>query len=232
MKIIGMLGGLGPPSTVKYYEWLTQGVQQRTGGTSQGARVLINALDGKDIAAFRARGDDEGEGAFFAAEAQRLQRAGAECILIASNTSHKNAPWVEDAVSIPLIHLAKATARAVVESGQRKVVLLATATTLEGHFYTDILRAAGLDVVIPDADERAYMDEAIYQRLVRNIVAPADKERFAEITKKLIKRHKAEGVILGCTELTLLSLPERFEVPFYDTVRIHVEAALDFAIEA
>jgi aspartate racemase len=232
MKIIGMLGGLGPPSTVKYYEWLTQGVQERTVGASQGARVLINALDGKDIAAFREAGDDEGEGAFFATEAQRLERAGAECILIASNTSHKNAPWVEEAVSIPLIHLAKATARAVVRAGQRKVVLLATSTTLEGRFYTDILRDAGLDVVIPDADDRAYMNDAIYKRLVRNIVEPADEDGFADITRRLINRHQAEGVILGCTELTLLSLPERFDVPYYDTVRIHIEAALDFAFGA
>lgn len=229
MKIIGILGGLGPPSTVKYYEWLTEGVQKRTGGVSHGVRVLINALDGKDVAAFRKAGDDEGEGAFFAAEAQRLERAGAECILIASNTSHKNAPWVEEAVSIPLIHLAKATAQAVIKAGQHKVILLGTASTMEGSFYKNILTDSALDIVIPDADERAYINEAIYTRLVRNIVEPADKDRFAAITKRMIGKHNAEGAILGCTELTLLSMPERFDFPFYDTVRIHVEAALDFA---
>lgn len=228
MKTIGIIGGLGSPSTVKYYEWLTEGVQQRTSGESHGARVLINALDGKDVAAFRRTADDEGEGLFFAEEARRLERAGAECILIASNTSHRNAPWVEKAISIPLIHLAKATGEAVAKAGQSKVILLGTATTMKSRFYTSILSDCGLEVFVPEDLDCEFMSEAIYNRLILNIVDPCDRARFAAITQELVGRHMAEAVILGCTELTLLELPKLISVPFHDTIRIHVEAALDF----
>ena len=232
MKTIGIIGGLGPPSTLKYYEWLAEGAQQRTSGASHGARVMINALDGKDVWAFRQAGDQDGEGHFFAKEALRLERAGADCILIASNTSHKNAPWVERAVEIPLIHLAKVTACAALQAGHSKVVVLGTATTLEGSFYTGILRDAGLEVAIPTAGDRAYISDAIYHRLVRNIVDASDVSRIADITKSLVEMHHADAVVLGCTELTLLSLPEALNIPFHDTIRIHVEAALDFAFSS
>ena len=230
MKTIGIIGGLGPPSTLKYYEWLSEGARHRTRGASHGARVIINALDGGEVWAFRQSGDQEAEGQFFANEALRLERAGADCLLIASNTSHKNVPWIESAVSIPLIHLAKATAQAAQDAGHVRVALLGTPTTLEGTFYSGVLRNSGLEVVIPNDADRVYMGDAIYNRLVHGIVTEEDVSRFAEIAIGLIQSYQAQSVVLGCTELTLLGLPEKLNIPCHDTCRIHVNAALNFAL--
>jgi aspartate racemase len=175
--------------------------------------VIINALDGGEIWAFRQSKDQEAEGQFFAEQALRLERAGADYLLIASNTSHKNVPWIEGAVSIPLIHLAKATAQAAQEAGHVRVALLGTSTTLEGTFCSGVLRDSGLEVVIPNDEDRAYMSDAIYNRLVNGIVGRADISRFADIATGLIQSYEAQSVVLGCTELTLLGLPEEAQHP-------------------
>lgn len=230
MKTIGIIGGLGPPSTIKYYEGLTSGIKERTGGQAHGAQVIINSVNGAEIAGFRAAEDDEGEGAFFVDQAKRLERAGADCILIASNTSHKNAPYIQKEISLPLIHLAQATADVIVEAGLQKVILLGTAKTMEGDFYRQYLDRAGLKIIVPDAEDRAFINESIYMRLVKNLVTDDDNARYAAIIKQLVEAHDARGVILGCTELTLLDMPSRVDVPLFDTVQIHVNAALDFAL--
>lgn len=230
MKTIGIIGGLGPPSTVKYYEGLTAGIQERTNGAAHGAQLIINSVNGADIAAFRKAGDDDGEGAFFVRQAKRLEAAGADCILIASNTSHKNVPYIEKEVSLPIIHLAQATADAIVKASLQKIILLGTVPTMEGDFYRRYLDQAGLKIIVPDDQDRAFINESIYTRLVKNIVTDDDNARFAAITQKLIEEHDAEGVILGCTELTLLDMPLRLGAPLFDTVQIHVNAALDFAL--
>ncbi len=228
MKTIGIIGGLGPPSTVKYYEWLTAGVQNALGGANS-AKIILTSVNGEEIKNFRLSGDTAAEGAFYAREAQRLEQAGAEVILIASNTSHKNAPAIMAAVSIPLLHLADATARHVVNQDVRRVGLLGTRLTMEGDFYVPRLQAAGLEVITPDDATRGYVSDTIYNELVRNVVTPEANQKFADIIATLAAQG-AEGVILGCTELTLLDLPAP-PVPLFDTVRIHVDAALAFALE-
>jgi aspartate racemase len=227
MKTIGIIGGLGPPSTVKYYEWLTEGVQQALGGQNS-ARIILTSLNGEDVKNFRVSGDKEGESAFYAREAKRLEQAGADFILIASNTSHKNAPAIEKAISIPLLHLADATAAYVRSKGVKKVGLLGTAPTMEEEFYKSRLAAQGLEVLIPEADDRAFISSSIYNEMVKNIVRPEVNAAFIDIIGKL-EAVGAEGVILGCTELTLLDLSS-VRLPLFDTVKIHVEAALKEAL--
>lgn len=227
MKTIGIIGGLGPPSTVKYYEGLTDGARARLGGVGS-VPIILTSVNGEDIKNLRTMGDSDAEGAFYAHEAQRLERAGADVILIASNTSHKNAPYVEKAVSIPLLHLADATARAAINTGVRTIGLLGTAPTMEQSFYRERLTAAGLDVIVPDAEDRAFVSACIYDELVRNIVRPEASAAFRSIILKL-HAAGAQAVILGCTELVLLDLAN-VNVPLLDTVQIHVDAALDFAL--
>lgn len=228
MKTIGIIGGLGPPSTVKYYEWLNEGAQKALGGNTS-ARIILTSVNGEDIKAFRLSGDKEAEGAFYAREAKRLEQAGADFILIASNTSHKNAPYIEKAVSVPLLHLAKATAQEVLAKGIKKVALLGTAPTMEEDFYKSHLTSQGIEVIIPAAEDRAFINKAIYDELVKGIVRPEINAGFLEIAHKLLQK-KAEGIILGCTELTLLDLSS-VPLPLLDTVKIHVAAALKAALE-
>lgn len=223
MKTVGIIGGIGPPSTVKYYEGLIQGVQVALGGHAT-AKIILTSLNGEDIKQFRLAGDVAGEGDFYAAEAARLQRAGADFILIASNTSHKNAPYVESAITVPLLHLADATAQAVVAQGLTKVALLGTIPTMEQDFYKTRLAAQGLEIMIPDADDRHIINDAIYTEMVKGIVRSEVNAGFVRIINKL-KDAGAEGVVLGCTELTLLDL-DGINLPVFDTVKIHIEAAL------
>lgn len=227
MKTIGIIGGLGPPSTVKYYEYLTEGVQKALGGQNT-AKIILTSLNGEDVKNFRLSGDKEGEGDFYAQEAKRLERAGADFILIASNTSHKNAPAIEKAVSIPLLHLADATAAYVRSQGIKRVGLLGTAPTMEEDFYKSRLTAQGLEVRTPESDDRAFISSSIYSEMVRNIVRPEVNAGFIDIIAKL-NDTGAEGIILGCTELTLLDL-DSVTLPLFDTVKIHVEAALKEAL--
>lgn len=227
MKTIGIIGGLGPPSTVKYYEWLNEGVQKALGGNNS-ARIILTSVNGEDIKTLRLSGDKDAEGAFYAREAKRLEAAGADFILIASNTSHKNVPYVERAVSIPLLHLADATAAYVYAKGVRKVGLLGTAPTMEEDFYKSRLIAQGLEILIPEAGERAFISNAIYNEMVKGIVRPEINAAFVSLIEKL-QQAGAEGIILGCTELTLLDL-SAVSLPQFDTVKIHVEAALKAAL--
>lgn len=227
MKTIGIIGGLGPPSTVKYYEGLNAGVAAALGGVNA-ARIILSSVNGEDIRQLRLTGDRDAEGAFYAAEARRLARAGADFIVIASNTSHKNAPYIEAAVDIPLLHLADATARAVRAAGITRIGLTGTPPTMEEDFYKARLAAAGLEVLVPDAPLRRAMGDAIYGALVRGIVRDEDNALFARASRELVAAGAA-GIILGCTELTLLSLPDA-GVPFFDTTKIHIAAALEMAL--
>lgn len=227
MKTIGIIGGLGPPSTVKYYEGLIEGAQRAFGGVVA-PPILITSVNGEDVRQLRIAGNADAEGAFYAQEARRLQNAGADFILIASNTSHKNAPNITAAIDIPLLHLADATAEAITRRGMKRVALLGTAPTMEEDFYKDRLKAAGLDVVVPDAETRHYISDTIYTELVRNIVTEAASAKFRDIIQRL-ENDGVEGVILGCTELTLLDLAG-CTVPLFDTVKIHVAAALKYAM--
>lgn len=228
MKTIGIIGGIGVPATVKYYEWINAGIQRALGG-QHSAKIVITSLNGEDVRKFREAQDDDGEGAFYANQAKALQRAGADCVLIASNTSHKNAPYIKQAVSIPLLHLAEATAHHVRSIGLKTVGLIGTAYTMNHDFYTSKLESAGARVILPNTADRVFCSNEIYNHLVKNEVRPNAEAEYACIAQKLVKRG-AESIILGCTELTLLNISEQVSVPLIDTVRIHVDAAIRFAL--
>lgn len=227
MKTIGIIGGLGPPSTIEYYKGLTEGSQQRLGGNNA-VKIILTSVNGEDIKGFRLSGDSQAEGAFYANEAKRLEQAGADFILIASNTSHRNAAFVESAVSIPLLHLAKITAGHIHALGIKKIGLLGTAPTMEEDFYKAHFTARGLDVLVPDPQDRTHLSALIYNELTQHRLSPAINDAFVTVAKKL-QQQGAEGIILGCTELTLLDFSS-LTVPLFDTVKIHIAAALDEAL--
>lgn len=216
-------------STAEYYRLINQGVSARLGGLHS-AKVLMSSVDFAEIEALQVAGDWDAAGAALADDASRLERAGADFVVLCTNTMHKVADRIEDAVSIPLLHLADATADAVKRAGVRRVGLLGTAFTMEQDFYRDRLTAAGLEVLIPDADDRADVHCIIYDELCMGKVLPDSRERYDEVIAKLVA-DGAEGVILGCTEIELLVDPDGpSPVPLFATTRIHAQAAVEWAL--
>lgn len=230
MRKIGLLGGMSWESTTEYYRVLNEGVRERLGGLHS-ARVVVSSVDFAEVAAMQADGRWDDAGRLLADEARGLQAAGAEVILIGANTMHLVADAVAAAVSVPLLHIADTTARAVLASGRRRVALLGTAFTMEQPFLRDRLEAAGLEVVVPDPDDRAQVHAMIYAELCRGLVLPESRAALVALIERLVDGG-AQGVILGCTELELLLDPDApvAGVPLYPTARLHALAALDEAL--
>ncbi len=229
MRRIGLLGGMSWESTAEYYRLINQGISARQGGLHS-AKILMSSVDFAEIEALQVAGDWDAAGAALANEASRLERAGADFVVLCTNTMHKVADRIEAAVSIPLLHLADATADAVRRAGVRRVGLLGTAFTMEQDFYRDRLTAAGLEVLIPDADDRADVHCIIYDELCLGKVLDDSRERYDEVIAKLVA-DGAEGVILGCTEIELLVDPDGpSPVPLFATTRIHAQAAVEWAL--
>ncbi len=229
MRRIGLLGGMSWESTAEYYRLINQGISARQGGLHS-AKILMSSVDFAEIEALQVAGDWDAAGAALADEASRLERAGADFVVLCTNTMHKVADRIEAAVSIPLLHLADATADAVKRADVRRVGLLGTAFTMEQDFYRDRLTSAGLEVLIPDADDRADVHCIIYDELCMGKVLPDSRERYDEVIAKLVA-DGAEGVILGCTEIELLVDPDGpSPVPLFATTRIHAQAAVEWAL--
>jgi aspartate racemase len=189
----------------------------------------MHSLDFAPVAEMQAAGDWAAAGAALAESARRLERAGARCILLATNTMHKVADAITGATSIPFLHLADVTAKAVRQAGRSRPLLLATRFTMEQEFYRGRLTAFGVEAMVPEPEERAEVHRIIYDELCRGVVSPASKERYREIIRGAIARG-ADGVILGCTEIGLLIGREDACVPVFDTTALHVEAALDLVL--
>ncbi|MGY1813522.1 aspartate/glutamate racemase family protein [Blastococcus sp. SYSU D00820] len=227
-RLIGMLGGMSWESTAEYYRLVNEGVRNRLGGLHS-ARVVLASLDFAEIEALQVAGDWDRAGQVLAAEAGRLEAAGAELLLLCTNTMHRVADRIEAAVSVPLLHLADTTAAAVRAAGLTRVGLLATAFTMEQDFYRDRLAAHGLDVLVPGAADRAEVHRVIYEELCRGVVREESRERYRQVITRLVDAG-AQGVVLGCTEIELLVGPSDSPVPVFPTTRLHVEAALDAAV--
>lgn len=229
MKTIGLLGGMSWESSLEYYRLINEGVKARLGGLHS-ARCLLWSFDFAEIEALQMAGDWDGAARAMAAAAQSLERGGAEGIVICTNTMHRLAPEVEAAVSIPLLHIADATARHILNDGRRTVGLLGTRFTMEQDFYRGRLESRfGLRVLTPDAPDRATIHEVIYQELCLGDVRENSRRAYLRIIDDLAGRG-AEAVILGCTEITLLVQPEHTTVPLYDTTRLHALAAVEWAL--
>jgi len=229
MKLIGMLGGMSWESTAQYYRLANELTRERSGGLHS-ARCLIHSVDFGRIEQLQAQGRWDDAGAQLADAARGLEAGGAQLLLICTNTMHKVADQVQAAVTIPLVHLGDATARAVRASGATTVGLLATAYTMEQDFYRGRLASHGLDVLVPDAANRAEVHRIIYEELCLGIVREESRRAYVTVIERLVA-DGAQGVILGCTEIELLIGPGDSPVPVFPTTRIHVEAALALATE-
>ncbi|OCI29664.1 aspartate/glutamate racemase family protein [Oerskovia enterophila] len=228
MRKIGLLGGMSWESSALYYAVINEGVKDRLGGLHS-ARCVLGSVDFAGVEEMQSTGDWEAAGALLAAEAVALERAGAELLVLCTNTMHKVADAIERAVGIPLLHLADVTAQAVLAAGLRTVALLGTRFTMEEAFYRDRLAGHGLQVLVPGADDRSTVDRVIYQELVLGEVRDASRDAFRRIIDELASRG-AEGVILGCTEIELLVRPADSALPTFPTTRLHAEAAVREAL--
>lgn len=228
MRTIGLLGGMSWESSALYYRLVNEAVRDRLGGFHS-ARVVLTSVDFAEVESMQARGDWDGAGSLLAREAQMLQAAGADCVVLCTNTMHKVADSIETAVDIPLLHLADVTAAAVRTAGLDRVALMGTRFTMEQPFYVDRLRAHGLDVVVPAEDDRRRVHDVIYDELVRGVVREESRAAYVDVVGRLVAQG-ARGVILGCTEIELLLGPGDVDVPVFATTALHAQAAVDFAL--
>lgn len=228
MRTIGILGGMSAASTQIYYRELCKLMRLRLGGLHS-PQLLIRSLDFAPIAELQAAGDWDGAGRVLNAAALALQAGGADVLILATNTMHKLAGPMMEGVSIPLIHIADATAAAIRAAGLSSPGLMATAFTMEQTFYRDRLAAAGLAPLIPDATDRAGVHRIIYEELCRDIVTEDSRTAFVGIARRLVARG-ADSLILGCTEVGMLLDQGNVAVPVFDTTLIHCAAALDWAL--
>lgn len=229
MRLIGLIGGMSWESSAAYYRLLNEGARARLGPTAS-ARCLLWSFDFAEIEALQHAGDWDGLTARLVDAARRLEAAGAELLLICTNTMHRMAPAVQGAVGVPLVHIADATAERIVAAGLRRVGLLGTAFTMKQDFYKARLRDAfGLEVIVPGAADRATVHRIIYDELVAGRVEPASRDAYRAVIARLVASG-AEAMILGCTEIMLLVGQEDSPVPIFDTTALHASAALDRAL--
>ena len=230
MTTIGLIGGMSWESTAVYYRLLNEGVRARRGGLHS-ADVLLHSLDFSPIAEMQAKGSWEAAGDVLAESALRLEKAGAGCIVLCTNTMHKLADRITAATRVPFLHLADVTAKAVRQRASRRPLLLATRFTMEQRFYLGRLAAFGIEATVPSEAERTEVHRIIYEELCRGRIEPASKARYLAIIADAAAQG-ADGVILGCTEIGLLIAQADVALPVFDTTALHVEAALDFALTA
>ena len=229
--VIGLIGGMSWESSAEYYRIINQAVRNRLGGL-RSARCLMWSFDFGEIEALQHAGRWDDATALMIDAAQRLERGGADFFLICTNTMHRMADQVQSAVRIPLLHIADPTAERIKVQGIKRVGLLGTAFTMEQDFYKGRLQHRfGLDVLVPEADDRAIVHQIIYDELVQGRVESASRNAYGAVIARLIEGG-AEAVILGCTEIMLLVKPEDSPVPLFDTTGIHAEAAVDRALSA
>jgi aspartate racemase len=231
MKIIGLLGGMSWESTVPYYRHINEAVKARLGGLHS-ARIVLYSVDFQEIEELQREGRWEEAGRHLAAAAENLERAGADCIVLCTNTMHIVAPAIEAAVSIPLLHIADATAAAICREGIKTVALLGTRFTMEEDFYIGRLRELhGLEVLVPDESDRTEIHRVIYEELCLGRIFDGSRDGFIKIIERLTKRG-AKGIIFGCTEISLLLDPARLPVRAFDTTHLHALYAECFAADA
>ena len=217
------MGGMSWESTVPYYRIINETVQQKMGGLHS-ARLLLHSVDFAEIEADQARGEWEKSTQVLGEAALGLERAGADLIVICTNTMHKVAPQIAAMISIPILHIADATADALLEDGVTRVALLGTKYTMTQDFYKERLISRGIEVLIPDETDVETVNRVIYDELCRGIISDESRREFVRIIRKLGERG-ARGVILGCTEIGLLIRQEDVNLPVFDTTAIHATRA-------
>lgn len=228
MKTIGLIGGMSWESTVTYYQLINQFVAKKLGGLHS-AQILLYSVDFEEIERCQSEGNWEKSGEILANIAQKLETAGADFIVICTNTMHKVAPQIAKVISIPIIHIAETTAEVLQQSGIQTVGLLGTKYTMQQDFYKAKLIDKGLKVIIPDEQDMEIINRIIFEELCLGKINPDSRQFFQSVIDKL-KKHGAEGVILGCTEIGLLIKPENSSLPVFDTTLIHAQKAAECAL--
>ncbi|QUH06203.1 aspartate/glutamate racemase family protein [Saccharopolyspora erythraea] len=228
MLTIGMLGGMSWESSAHYYRLANELVAERLGGLHS-ARCLLLSVDFAEIEELQVGGRWDEAGALLARAAEQVEAAGADLLVLCTNTMHKVADQIEAAIEIPLLHLADTTATAVTDAGLDVVGLLGTAFTMEQDFYRDRLSSHGLTVLVPEREDRALAHSVIYDELCRGIVSETSRAAYRAVIDRLVAAG-AQGVVLGCTEIELLISQDDSPVPVFPTTRLHVEAAVDKAL--
>ena len=228
MKTLGLLGGMSWESTVPYYQIINETIKKELGGLHS-AKLLLYSVDFAEIEAYQASGAWDKSGEVLGAAAKNLQEAGADYIVICTNTMHKVAPQIQEMISIPVIHIADVTADALLGAGIKTAALLGTKYTMTQDFYKDKLIARGIDVLVPGEEDIEEVNRVIYEELCRGIISPDSRAEYVRIIETL-KEKGAEGVILGCTEIGLLVRQEDSPLPVFDTTVIHATRAALTAI--
>ena len=228
MKTIGLVGGTGWVSTVEYYKIINEETNKRIGGMNS-AKCILFSLNYGELDLLTKENDSAGIYLLLKEAADKLVAAGADCIIICANTLHQFADQLEHEINVPLIHIARATAKAINKQGLKKVGLLGTKQTMEMDFYKSKLKENNIDVVIPGQEDRNFIQQTISNELLKNIFEEKSRARFRMIMEKM-KNEGAEGIILGCTEIPLLIKQSDSPLPLFNTLEIHSLAAIDFVL--
>ncbi len=229
MKTIGLLGGMSWESTVGYYRAINMGIKSRLGGLHS-AKIVLYSVDFDPIEKLQHKDDWPGTATILADAARNIEAGGADFLLICTNTMHKVAQQVEEAIQIPLLHIADATAEALLHDGIRTVGLLGTGFTMEEKFYKGRLHDKhGLNVVVPDPVDRTIVHDVIYQELCQGKISEHSRIEYLRIINTLAQKG-AKAVILGCTEIGMLVKQEDTDIPLYDTTILHANKAVEYAL--
>ena len=229
LKTIGLIGGMSWESTVTYYKIINETVKEKLGGLHS-AKCILYSVDFQEIEECQANGNWEKSGEILGEAANNLEKAGADFIVICTNTMHKVVNQIKEKISIPILHIAEMTAEKILEKGLKNIALLGTKYTMEQDFYKSKLIEKGINVIIPDKNDIEIINEVIYDELCLGTINSNSKKKFLEIVDKL-RSKGAEGIILGCTEIGLLIKNEDTDVPLFDTAIIHAEQAAMYSIK-
>ena len=229
MKTIGLIGGMSWPSTISYYRIINEKMNEKLGGVHS-ARIILYSVEFSEIEECQASGQWEKSAKILGDAAEKLETAGADLILICTNTMHKVADRIQARITVPIIHIADATADALEKAGVRKVALLGTKYTMTQNFYKSRLISRGFDVLIPEGGDLETVNDVIYRELDRGEIREESRQLFSRIISKL-KDRGAEAVILGCTEIGLLVKHESSVIPVFDTTEIHAIRAVELALD-
>jgi len=228
MKRIGILGGMSPESTIHYYQLIVQSFIQLYGNHGY-PEIVIFSVSFEQYIHWQENGDWEAIGKELAKGAQILEKAGADFVVIATNTMHKVVDEIQRAINIPVLNLLDVVAESLLEKGITKTGLLGTRYTMEDGFYAAGLAKHGIDVVVPETKDRDLVHRVIYDELIKGVILPSSKEEFRRIVNDL-QQNGAQGVVLGCTEIPMLLGDGDVTIPVFDTTQLHAEAALRFAL--
>lgn len=230
MKKIGMLGGMSWESSATYYKLINEEIKERLGGLHS-AKIIMSSVDFEEIEKFQHSSLWEETAEILSREAKAVQDANADFLIICTNTMHKVVPQIEKNIDIPIVHIADSTAKVLVEDGIKKVALLGTKFTMTEDFYKDRIKEKfGIEVVIPNEKEQDLIHEVIYKELCLGKCNKKSRDEYIKIIKRLEEEEECEGVILGCTEISMLIKQGYVEIPIYDTTKLHVLSAVDYAL--